>query len=117
MQLATARLAAEHASCWLHFTPDAVEFHSEKNVTKNHVAVKHYVKTLLPQCDDICTTDEWQTHMLGEMNDELNATNAVHVNFKHKKMQVALKRMEVYNVKITSHKLLTDATRQAKTAQ
>ena len=55
--------------------------------------------------------------MLGEMNDELNATNEVCVNFKHKKMQVTLKRMEVYNIKITSHKLLTDATRQAATAQ
>ena len=90
--------------------PEAVEFHFEKDVTKNHVAVKHYVKTLLPQCDDICTTDEWQTHMLGEMNDELNATKSVHANFKHKKMQDALKRMEVYNAEITSDKLLTDAT-------
>ena len=115
MQLATATLTAEHASCWLHFTPVAVEFHFEKDVAKNHVAAKHDVKTLLPQCGDICTTDEWQTHMLGEMNDELNATNAVHVNFKHKKMQVALKRMEVYNAKITRDKLFTDALIQAIT--
>lgn len=110
MQLATATMAAEHARYWLHFTPDAVEFHFEKDVAKNHVAVKHDIKTLLPQCDVICTTDEWQTHMLGEMDDELKATNAAHVNFKHRKMQVALKRMEVYNAKITSDKLLTDAT-------
>ena len=106
MQLATATLAAEHVRYWLNFAPDAVEFHFEKDMTKNHVAAQHDVKTLLPQCDDICTTDEWQTHMLGEMNDGLNATNAVYVNFKHKKMQVALKRMEVYNAIIISDKLL-----------
>ena len=53
--------------------------------------------------------------MLGEMNDELNATKSVHANFKHKKMQDALKRMEVYNAIITSDKLLTAAMRQAIT--
>ena len=116
MQLATATLAAEHVRYWLNFAPDAVEFHFEKDMTKNHVAAQHDVKTLLPQCGDICTTDEWQTHKLGEMNDELNATKSVHANFKHKKMQDALKRMEVYNAKFTRDKLLPDATRQAITA-
>ena len=54
--------------------------------------------------------------MLGEMNDELNATKSVQANFKYKEIQDALKRMEVYNAKITSDKLLTDATRQSITA-
>jgi len=75
-----------------------------------HPHIKHQIKTLMPQCDVICTTDEWQTHTLGEMTDELKLSNAAHVNFKFKRMQIMLKRMEIYNDKITGNKLLTDAT-------
>lgn len=108
MNLATSTLKAEHARLWMNTGPDSVEFFYDKEM--KHIHMKHDMKTYKPQCDIICTTDDWQTHILGEMTDALKMDNGGVINFKHKLMQVALKRMEVYNTKITGNKLLTDAT-------
>jgi len=75
-----------------------------------HMHMNHNIKTFKPQCDIICTTDEWQTHLLAEMTEDLKVNNGGLVNFKYKLMQVMLKRMEIYNTKITGDKLLTDST-------